>query len=346
MEEKRTEGVGAWLRETRQQRGLSLAEVEEATRIRRKFLQALEDEDFDALPAEVHVRGFLRLYAQFLGLDPEEVLSRYEGKTAQPEEPVMAKVQPPAERARSTLFRPVDIPFAVEPAPPRRVSPRVIVISAVILALLIVGAWGAWTYGLPLLTRQPEATATVTVTPSATSVALATDTPLPPTFTPTAPAVLILPTPTPWPTPTPRLIPTPTAMTARRIVLEMTVVERAWVQVRVDGEIAFEGILEAGEERRWVARGHMALRCGNAGGVELTVNGEPLGRLGERGEVVDLEWRTREELPGVTVSPRVTATITVTATFTITPTATITAVTAPLTTTPTAVVTTTVTVTP
>lgn len=63
--------VGAQLRERRTTLGLTLADGERDTRINRLYLEALEDDDFEALPAPVYARGFMRSYARYLGLDPE-----------------------------------------------------------------------------------------------------------------------------------------------------------------------------------------------------------------------------------------------------------------------------------
>ena len=67
--------LGDWLRAQRLRRGFSYAEIESTTRINRLYLEALEDEHFDAIPAPVYVRGFLRSYARALGLDPEQAIA-------------------------------------------------------------------------------------------------------------------------------------------------------------------------------------------------------------------------------------------------------------------------------
>jgi len=69
--------LGQMLRDARQSKGVSLAEAEEATKIRRKYLEALEATDYDSLPPSVYSRGFLRSYATYLGLDPEAALDAY-----------------------------------------------------------------------------------------------------------------------------------------------------------------------------------------------------------------------------------------------------------------------------
>jgi cytoskeleton protein RodZ len=72
--------IGSTLREARQRRGYDLARCEQGTKIRAKYLRAMEDEQFDVLPAPTYVRGFLRSYAEFLDLDWQLVLDEYESR--------------------------------------------------------------------------------------------------------------------------------------------------------------------------------------------------------------------------------------------------------------------------
>src|SRR5438477_12466499 len=69
-------GIGQALRKARVERGKSIEEASRETRIRAEYLQALERERFDVLPGDVYVRGFLRSYSSYLGLDPKKVLAR------------------------------------------------------------------------------------------------------------------------------------------------------------------------------------------------------------------------------------------------------------------------------
>jgi helix-turn-helix protein/uncharacterized protein DUF4115 len=70
------EGVGKALREARIRRKVELSEVEEATKIRGRFLRALESEEWEQLPGDAYARAFIRTYASFLGLDGEEMAER------------------------------------------------------------------------------------------------------------------------------------------------------------------------------------------------------------------------------------------------------------------------------
>jgi cytoskeleton protein RodZ len=70
-------GVGAILREARDRRKVELSEVEAATRIRLRYLRAIEDEEWDVLPGGVYTRGFIRTYAAFLGLDGDRLVGDY-----------------------------------------------------------------------------------------------------------------------------------------------------------------------------------------------------------------------------------------------------------------------------
>jgi hypothetical protein len=80
--------IGSTLREVRIRCGVELAQVEATTHIRRKYLEALEGDRFEVLPGEAYVRGFLRAYADYLGLDADLFVDEYNARFAPPEEPL------------------------------------------------------------------------------------------------------------------------------------------------------------------------------------------------------------------------------------------------------------------
>ena len=98
--------IGHSLREARERQGLGYPEIELATKVRAKYIRALEEEDFDSLPGDAYVRGFLRAYADYLGLDGEIYVDEYASRfiTSWRDE-----LPPRPERPRiRTRSRPVD----------------------------------------------------------------------------------------------------------------------------------------------------------------------------------------------------------------------------------------------
>jgi cytoskeleton protein RodZ len=87
--------IGRTLRKARTDRGLELSDVERATKIRAKFLEAMEEEHWDALPAPAYARGFLDIYARYLGLDRDALLDQYSETVEDEHEPIPSSVIKP-----------------------------------------------------------------------------------------------------------------------------------------------------------------------------------------------------------------------------------------------------------
>ena len=124
-------GVGSKLREARARRKLSLREAEEATKIRGRYLQAMEHDEWDQLPGDTYARAFIRTYGRFLGLDGDRLAEEQRRSRG-------------AARPGERLPRVDPRPRPVERRRPRgiRISPRaaaVIVTALVIAALLVIG---------------------------------------------------------------------------------------------------------------------------------------------------------------------------------------------------------------
>ncbi|HET7343907.1 MAG TPA: helix-turn-helix domain-containing protein, partial [Methylomirabilota bacterium] len=90
--------VGAHLQQLRQRKGVSLEEIARTTRVARRYLEAIEADAFDTLPAPVFIRGFIRAYCQALGEPPDEALAIFEGREGRT---VAAPVAPRAAPART-----------------------------------------------------------------------------------------------------------------------------------------------------------------------------------------------------------------------------------------------------
>jgi hypothetical protein len=121
------QSVGKTLREARLERGAELAEVEARTRIRGRFLRAIEDEEWDVLPGEAYTRGFIRTYAAYLGLDGERLAERHRREVGaeRPGEGLLG--------ADPTQSRPAK-PGRGLPVPPRAAA---LLVSAALVAVLV-----------------------------------------------------------------------------------------------------------------------------------------------------------------------------------------------------------------
>jgi hypothetical protein len=100
--------IGNSLREARVRQQIELSEVETATKIRARYLRALEEESFEVLPAQTYVKGFLRNYADYLGLDGQLYVDEYNSRFVddeEPREPVVARRSTQVRRQHRRLER-------------------------------------------------------------------------------------------------------------------------------------------------------------------------------------------------------------------------------------------------
>ena len=283
------DSAGAYLQSLRLARGASLDDIARATRVGRRHLEALEADDAAELPAPVFVKGFIRAYCEFLQERPDEALERYRRH---------AHTHSPAPRSFGGVRR----------APSRLGSP--IAVSLLLLAVLT-GALIAVNLGLRSGGPQtasslvkgptpPSAPAPPAATPASPPVATPSSAPAPPATSSApaaAPAAARAAEPAAPPAPatpsaaaTPSPAPGPAAATAApargRQRLVVRAVEATWVRVQMDRSSAVEELLPEGAVREWSAEQDFVLTVGNAGGVELTLNGQRLPPLGSRGAVI------------------------------------------------------------
>lgn len=148
------QGLGAYLRERRDAMGVTLAEVEVATRIRQKYLAALEADEWHLLPGEVVGRGFLRNYADYLGLDPQEVMDRRRAITDPNLSVALSTTSAgaPLPPERSVDYRPKEVELkdegdGIQPGEIRLTPILAMVAVALVVAL---GWWGVSTFSGPL----------------------------------------------------------------------------------------------------------------------------------------------------------------------------------------------------
>ena len=123
--------IGNSLREARERQGLGYPEIELATKIRAKYIRALEEEDFDAVLGDAYIRGFLRTYADYLGLDGEVYVEEYASRNLAtwPDEP------PPRREIRRVRRR------------ERRMERRAVLLVLAGIGVLTALVFVAWRYG-------------------------------------------------------------------------------------------------------------------------------------------------------------------------------------------------------
>lgn len=289
--------LGHILREARETRGLALKEVQADIRINARFLEALESGEYAALPTPAHVRGFLRNYARYLGLDPQPLLDRYSYN--QGHHIPAVTIGSRETRAETLLPAREDQPFFdpvnVDVGDGRQRNPegvlRLIIIGALIVALVLVA-----NRFLPLLLNNGDGTEVISqVREAIQGNSNPDDAAEAPEPTPLAGDAVNSTSrnnfETELPTPFPTRPPLPATM--ETIPLRLEVTERTWMEVTIDGDIVFTGIARAGDPPyEWEALQEAKLVAGNAIGIFITIGDIQLGRLGGRGENMEEIWRT------------------------------------------------------
>jgi len=270
--------LGNELRHAREEKGISLVEAEAATRIKERYLKALEVNDWAALPTQVQARGFLRNYAVYLGLDEGQVMARFSQATRNAG--VSLPPSPAADspvlttRADGAVFRPRDIDIESRGGMPTWASSDIII--GVTLAL-VVAALGFVLLRLAFIDSN-ESAAGGTAVPGLTPVVTES------VSQPTAGAGGLPGEATPAPA-------TPTFdASVGSIQLDLEATEHVWVRVTVDGARVLEGILAPNAPQSWQGTELIVLETANGAGIQAIVNNQPQGALGERGQAVVVAW--------------------------------------------------------
>ncbi|HEX4805349.1 MAG TPA: helix-turn-helix domain-containing protein, partial [Conexibacter sp.] len=123
--------IGSTLREARMRARIDITEVEQATKIRAKYLRALENEEWGLLPGPTFIKSFLREYADYLGVDARTLVEEYKLRYERPSEQELAAISPKLGRERRGGGR----PGAYRP---QRVAPPWAIVGGVVVLLLVV----------------------------------------------------------------------------------------------------------------------------------------------------------------------------------------------------------------
>lgn len=300
--------VGAYLRELRVKRGLSLEELARLTRVAGRYLDDLENDTFNSLPAPVFTRGFIRAYCQAVGVSPEEALARYDGREVRE-----------AQAATPAPSRTASVPPAHASSDSEPRTRSAILVSFVLLVVLGVALFAVALVTQPAREQRADRTPPPVAAPPAPPVASITPAPEVPTRPIPAPAVkppaakpleqtrATPPSSTnfggvPAPQVPPIATPAPVVPTGSRAWLPQVqsattgvstpyrlvahASEPTWIRVRTEDGRTTEETVPAGAVREWVSNRPFVVTIGNAGGVSFELNGRPLPSFGASGSVI------------------------------------------------------------
>lgn len=281
---KTTEQLGEYLKKLREQKNISLEEVQKNTNIQIRYLAALEGGDFSAIPGgQVYIKGFLKNYARSIGIDDKEILEIYKSIIEVERKEAEAKTDAKEDEPGAGLEEP-QIPLR-PPIPKIHAEPKSrhrkgLVIIAIVVAigvLLVLKMSGLWE-SKPKEEIKPPVSQSAPLNENG-SENNANNPPLNESedigndpLENSKEAVI-------------ELVEDSSAQTVYDIrdeYVEVTInipEGRCWVSVLKDGSAEFEGILNAGDTRTWRADQSLQIKIGNPPAVDLTINGKDFGRL-------------------------------------------------------------------
>ncbi len=253
------------LKTLREARGLSLQNVFEMTRVSLVNLTAVEQGDFNHLPPPIYARNFIRKYARAVGIDEKPILDHYEKH--------LDRLKPPKEE--TTVRKPW-------PEADRRYPFLFMSLAAVIVAGILVSAIFLYDQA----EKPPSPTPAVDVESPPASVAPAPENPI---AVPASPEPVTKPVSAKPPQdPSGKAILPNDSATGKMYHLVFDARELTWIRITEDRNPSYQVLLKPGERIERMASDFFQLDIGNAGGLNLTFQGKPLGSLGKQGQIIHM----------------------------------------------------------
>lgn len=251
--------VGDILRREREKQGLTIADIEKGTSIRGLYIEHIERGNIDELPGLVYAKGFVRNYAKFLRLNAEALVQQFAEENGSTPPP--APAEPESAPRRISLSTVGDESLSSISIGGTRSSYASIfgkLAAGIIVLAALVGGGVAAISAINSPAQVPAAPPVKTEQPAAPTAAAEADA-------------------------------SDTARAAHTdgVNVSVTLAERCWTEVVVDGKSVFEGIIEKGKTESWKGKESVVIRAGNAGALDVTFNGRKLGKFGDNGEVLE-----------------------------------------------------------
>lgn len=277
--------IGSILREKRVERKLSVADVFAETKINKKYIQALEDDNFLLIPSQVYAKGFLKAYSNFLGLDTKnlvgELMNYYKSREGDRKIAASAKKMPKMMPVPGVPKFPS---FTGIPKPKLtfKLNMNILyiagssVLSLLILLMLIYGFVLFRKNNAVSIMVNPPANGKIQEAKAAAKKAPAAKTPAK-----KAPAVIE------------RNVTAESSIPEGKIELRIDTVGRSWIYVVSGTKVLYDDTLNPGAKLRFIGR-EMTVKTGNGGGVKVYVNGASMGLMGKEGAAAEKTYRAEE----------------------------------------------------
>lgn len=274
------EPAGERLKKIRLEKGVSLEEVQKKTRVSLKILKALEGDSLTDLNP-IYLKGFLKIYCKFLGLDPKDYIPDYK------ETPSVVKdvgageyvLQKPEKAA--SFFKTASLKLSSF-RPSKKVKSVLISVLIIIFSSVVLFNLGK------IISSKRKVQVIKEKRTSGVSAAKKTEAKKAQRIEEIKSiAVPEKPKPT-------KTAPQKESSSGIRLIIRAK--DNCWVSLKADGRLLFQRVLEKGRFESWQAKERMELSLGNAGAVELEVNGQLFSNLGRRGQAQKNIVITREGL--------------------------------------------------
>jgi cytoskeletal protein RodZ len=254
--------VGRILRSARERQGRAVAEIADELCLTHQYLRAIEDDDVKSLPGTFFYKNFVRQYAAIVGVKEAEIRSSIEALAAAVEEPALpgTPAQPPVRSLDPIVADSNRRYFANT-----RLGVSVAGLVAVLLACSGFYAW--WSRPAEASAIKPRSLPAVVQTAVQPAVQIASQ-PLaqaPPQVTAEAA--------------------TETVDGINQVVLNLSATEKTWLSITSEGKHLFSGFLEPSQTKTLTSLDAARMTVGNAGGIEVRLNGKPIGPIGKSGQV-------------------------------------------------------------
>lgn len=281
VQAEQLKAIGSQLSEERQKRSISLQEVAARTYIPLRLLNAIEAGRLDLLPEPVFIQGFIRRYADMLGLDGMSLSKEFSvtppAVSISPDVLQSDTSPAPLDTAATTSPQADTLPSSYleveQPTPPdsSQGSEAVSKLPWIVGGVLGVGAIAL----LASLLNRPSPPKPAQNPVPATSASKA-----PATSPASAPATTAASS-----APSPAASPTVSPEATGAVAVELSFTEDSWVEIQADGEVVFEGTLPEGTKRSWSGKNQVVISAGNAGAVSASYNKGTAKTLGALGDV-------------------------------------------------------------